>query len=191
MAIHQDAEAFLVADDPLFFDELMRRSNAGVDDVVSRASFFSFQFVDYQAGIDDLITPNIPVINTQGRPIPYLMYASTENRRVSFRATFFDEDEPGESFRKARSLQALAMPWKATAPGDWYTDEYYPPPKLILALRKAEVAFTGFLMRVDVEFSNPLHISEDGTTRPQTAQVAIEFMVDGFVEYDAVSYPFG
>jgi len=199
MALHRDVNAFIAVwdQDRLFSEEVDRRltrqavfgTPAG-QRLSSVATQVFFQFVDYQSGIDDQIVPVLNQIRAQGRPLPYVMYSSTENRRIAFSAIFHDEDTQGEALQQARRLQAFMMPWRNSAPGDWYTVEFYPPPRLVLGLDFIEVILSGYLTRCDIDFGGAYSIDDARNARPQQVVAAIEFMVDGFVEYNASDFLF-
>lgn len=114
------------------------------------------QFLDFEAGIDDDLNPNIAEIQTQGRSGPFLFHASGKNRKISFTVVFMDETRAGEAFARARILQALKLPWNRKNVEEPWVTELFPPPMLRLRIEQLDIDVKGHLTECATQYAAPL-----------------------------------
>lgn len=160
--IHTDRLASITIADTRF----LRHRNAEYE----RSTYFAergmsaavyFQFVDYENGIEDEISPNYASYGPIGRQSPFIIFSNGKNRVIRFTARFVDEEFPGEALKAVKFVQSLMLPWRLRS-AEPYIREYYPPPKVLLHLALAEVSVEGFVTNCRVTFSSPLHYYSQG-----------------------------
>lgn len=116
----------------------------------------NFQFLDFEAGISDDITPRLSDISTRGRAAPFVFSKGANNRKVEFTVIYMDETRAGEAFLHARVLQSLKLPWNRENVNEPWLVEVFPPPLLRLRIAQADIDLLGHLTQCAVTYAAPL-----------------------------------
>lgn len=115
-----------------------------------------FQFLDFEAGISDDLTPRLSDISPQGRAAPFVFSSGLKNRKIEFSVVFMDETRAGEAFARARILQSLKLPWWRENVNEPWMMETFPPPLLRLTIDALDIDLLGHLTQCATTYAAPL-----------------------------------